>query len=83
MVHGGHGLDHAYAAERAGKVEQHDVELHAPFFPVAVEVGHRILRIALYNRISEFPELFVLAVKGHFQGIVLPDAFHGHGLSSG
>ena len=75
-MHGGHGLNYAYTAERAGKVEQHDVKLHATFFPVAVEVSHRIFRIALYNRISKFPELFMLAVKGHFQGVVLPDTFH-------
>lgn len=66
MVHGGHSLDHAYAAKRTGKIEQHDVEYHIPFPRIMVKVLHGVLRVAFDDRISHFFELFVLAVKGYF-----------------
>ena len=75
MVHQGQGTDHPHIAECAGQIEQHDIELCLLFSHITVKVLHRVLRLAFDDRIGLLRFLLVLAVKGHFQGIVFLDAF--------
>ena len=69
-------MDHSFAAERSGKVEEHDIESLPFFVHITPQVFHRLFRVAFDDRIGRFPDSLVLPVQVHLQVVIFHDTLH-------
>ena len=76
IVHRGNGMNHPLAAERSGKVEEHDIESLPFFVHITPQVFHPLFRVAFDDRIGRLTDSFVLPVQVHLQVVIFHDILH-------